>query len=213
MAAIWQNEGHDWVLATPVGFAAEQKLHDLVEQAPQVLPLAGAPRLVMLGREVRCGSGAADLVAALAGKGCHAEVRACDVSEGAAIDALVRELTSGERGRPALRHIFHLAGDVVDVPLNELTPEAIEKEQSGKLGGAWALHEAVQRWGGELDSFVLYGSASGFLGNYGQSAYSAANAGLTGLVHLRRSKRLPATIIHWGAWADGGLAVTPKAEA
>ena len=61
--------------------------------------------------------------------------------------------------------------------------------------------------------FVLYGSAAGFLGNYGQSAYSAANAGLTGLVHLRRSKGLPATIIHWGAWAGGGLAAAPDAEA
>ena len=153
------------------------------------------------------------MVAALAGKGCHAEVRACDVSDSVAVDALVRELTSREESRPALRHIFHLAGDVVDVPLNELTPEAIEEEQGGKLGGAWALHDAVQRWGSELESFVLYGSAAGFLGNYGQSAYSAANAGLTGLVHLRRSKGLPATIIHWGAWADGGMAAAPNAEA
>ena len=99
----------------------------------------------------------------------------------------------------------------MDVPLNELTPEAIAEEQSGKLGGAWALHDAVQRWECELESFVLYGSASGFLGNYGQSAYSAANAGLTGLVHLRRAKGLPATIIHWGAWADGGMAAAPNA--
>ena len=102
---------------------------------------------------------------------------------------------------------------MVDVPLNELTLEAIEEEQGGKLGGAWALHDSVQRWGSELESFVFYGSAAGFLGNYGQSAYSAANAGLTGLVHLRRSKGLPATIIHWGAWADGGMAAASDAEA
>jgi hypothetical protein len=38
-------------------------LHDLVEQAPQMLPLAGSPRLTVLGREVRLGSGYADLVA------------------------------------------------------------------------------------------------------------------------------------------------------
>jgi hypothetical protein len=63
MTAIWKNEANVWELATPEGFPAEAKLHDLVEDAPQVLPLAGAPRLVMLGREVPCGSGMADLVA------------------------------------------------------------------------------------------------------------------------------------------------------
>jgi pimaricinolide synthase PimS1 len=173
----------------------------------------GAKHLVLTSRRGERAPGAAGLVAALAGKGCHAEVRACDVGDSAAVDALIRELTSGDAGRPALRHIFHLAGDVVDVPLNDLTPEAIEKEQGGKLGGAWALHESVQRWGSELASFVLYGSAAGFLGNYGQPAYGAANAGLTGLVHLRRSQGLPATIIHWGAWADVGMAADPNAEA
>ncbi|KJC40904.1 hypothetical protein UB31_26790, partial [Bradyrhizobium sp. LTSP849] len=173
----------------------------------------GARHLILTSRRGEQAPGATDLVTALAGKGCRAEVRACDVGDSVAVDALVRELTSGEASRPALRHIFHLAGDVVDVPLNELTLEAIEEEQGGKLGGAWALHDSVQRWGSELVSFVLYGSAAGFLGNYGQSAYSAANAGLTGLVHLRRSKGLPATIVHWGAWADGGMAAAADTEA
>ncbi|MDN3279510.1 type I polyketide synthase, partial [Frankia sp. RB7] len=173
----------------------------------------GAQHLILTSRRGEHAPGAADLVAALAAKGCRVEVRACDVGDSIAVDNLVRELTSNEANKPALRHIFHLAGDVVDVPLNELTPEAIEAEQGGKLGGAWALHESVQRWGSELETFVLYGSAAGFLGNYGQSAYGAANAGLTGLVHLRRSRGLPATIIHWGAWADVGMAVAPNAEA
>jgi hypothetical protein len=46
-----------------VGFAQEQELHDLIERSPQMLPLAGSPRLAMLGREVRCGTGYADLIA------------------------------------------------------------------------------------------------------------------------------------------------------
>jgi hypothetical protein len=63
MTAIWRNDGSGWELASPVGFPNEEKLHDLIEEAPQVLPLAGSPRLVVLGREVRCGSGLADLIA------------------------------------------------------------------------------------------------------------------------------------------------------
>src|SRR3954470_24797328 len=47
----------------PVSFRRQKELHDLVEQAPEVMPLVGAPRSVMLGREVLCGKGTADLIA------------------------------------------------------------------------------------------------------------------------------------------------------
>ena len=49
--------------AQPVGFEDEAALHALVADAPQVLPLAGSPRVVVLGSEVRIGSGSADLLA------------------------------------------------------------------------------------------------------------------------------------------------------
>src|SRR5229473_6849888 len=63
MTAIWQNDGSRWHLLSPTGFPNEATLHTLVEQAPHLLPLAGTPRLIVLGREVQLGSGYADLVA------------------------------------------------------------------------------------------------------------------------------------------------------
>lgn len=45
------------------GFPDEKTLHDLVAAAPQLLPLSGSPRLIVLGREVLLGSGYADLLA------------------------------------------------------------------------------------------------------------------------------------------------------
>jgi hypothetical protein len=63
MTAIWQNDGTGWHLLVPTGFPNEATLHDQVEQAPHLLPLAGAPRLIVLGREVQLGSGYADLIA------------------------------------------------------------------------------------------------------------------------------------------------------
>ena len=63
MTAIWQNDGSGWHLLTPTGFPNEATLHTLVEQAPHLLPLAGTPRLIVLGREVQLGSGRADLIA------------------------------------------------------------------------------------------------------------------------------------------------------
>src|SRR3712207_636373 len=63
MTAIWRNDGSGWRLLAAAGFPDEAALHSLVEEAPQTLPLAGAPRLVMVGRQVSLGSGYADLLA------------------------------------------------------------------------------------------------------------------------------------------------------
>lgn len=43
MTAIWGTEGGQWRLLAPSGFPDEAALHGLVESAPHILPLAGAP--------------------------------------------------------------------------------------------------------------------------------------------------------------------------
>lgn len=63
MSAVWRHDGIEWALMSPAGFADEKALHQLAEEAPQMLPLAGAPRLVVVGSEVQLGSGYADLIA------------------------------------------------------------------------------------------------------------------------------------------------------
>jgi hypothetical protein len=63
MTRIWRDDGNGWTLAAPTTFTLESDLHDLVFNSPQVLPLAGQPDLVVLGREVRLGNGYADLLA------------------------------------------------------------------------------------------------------------------------------------------------------
>ena len=63
VTALWHNDGSGWRALAPAGFPEEAALHALVEGAPQLLPLSGSPRLVVVGREVRLGSGYADLVA------------------------------------------------------------------------------------------------------------------------------------------------------
>ncbi len=63
MTSIWEERDGEWRLLDPTGFPDEESLHDRVEEAPQLLPLAGSPRLTILGREVYLGPGKADLVA------------------------------------------------------------------------------------------------------------------------------------------------------
>lgn len=61
--AIWRRGEDDWHPLLPSGFPSEEALHDLVEEAPHLLPLSGDPTLTVLGREVMIGPGYADLLA------------------------------------------------------------------------------------------------------------------------------------------------------
>src|SRR3954452_9147997 len=63
MSAIWRRESSGWRIASPVGFDDEAALHDLIQEAPELLPLAGSPALAVLGREVYLGGNSADLLA------------------------------------------------------------------------------------------------------------------------------------------------------
>ena len=63
MSGIWKQATAGWQTIPPREFADEAELHDLVEANPQMLPLAGSPRLFVLGREVQLGSGYADILA------------------------------------------------------------------------------------------------------------------------------------------------------
>ena len=51
MTAIWRDDGTGCRLLAPTGFRNEQTLHDLAEETPQILPLAGDPRLVVVGKD------------------------------------------------------------------------------------------------------------------------------------------------------------------
>ncbi len=63
MTVIWHNDQSTWRLLTPSAFPTERELHDLVEEAPQTLPLAGDPQLLVVGREVLLDGNKADLIA------------------------------------------------------------------------------------------------------------------------------------------------------
>lgn len=63
MAGIWINSGAEWELGSPQDFQNEATLHRLIQENPQLLPLAGSPHLMVLGSQIRLGSGYADILA------------------------------------------------------------------------------------------------------------------------------------------------------
>jgi len=63
MTAIWRQTDSGYRCLEPTGFPNEAELHHLVSFTPELLPLAGAPDLVVLGNEVALGNGYADVLA------------------------------------------------------------------------------------------------------------------------------------------------------
>ena len=63
MPGIWTRSSEGWRSEAPLSFADESELHRLIAGNPQFLPLAGSPRLAVLGCEVHLGSGYADILA------------------------------------------------------------------------------------------------------------------------------------------------------
>ncbi|MFI5833581.1 type I polyketide synthase [Micromonospora sp. NPDC051300] len=165
----------------------------LGRQVTRWLLAAGATEVVLASRRGPDAPGAADLAAELPG----ARVVRCDVTDPAAVAALVADL-------PALTAVVHAAGTVDDGILDGLDPARMRGVLDGKVRAARVLHDATT--GRRLDAFVLFSSLAGVLGSAGQGNYAAANAFLDAFAAWRRDLGLPATAVAWGAWAADGMA-------
>jgi acyl carrier protein len=123
-----------------------------------------------------------------------------DAGDRAAMTSLFAEIAAS--GHP-LAGVFHLAG----LPENRSLRDTVYAEHadvfSAKLRGAWILHELTA--GLSLDHFVAFSSITVIWGARGQPLYAAANQFLDALGDYRRSHGLPATILNWGPWSEGGM--------
>jgi acyl transferase domain-containing protein/NADPH:quinone reductase-like Zn-dependent oxidoreductase/NADP-dependent 3-hydroxy acid dehydrogenase YdfG/acyl carrier protein len=160
----------------------------------------GARHLVLIGRR---GPGADESKTALARlerKGVRVLARSCDVTDRAALEALMAEIAAT---LPPLRGIVHAAMVIEDRLIRDMSAEQIRSVLAPKVLGAHHLHELTVEL--PLDFFVLYSSATTLFGNPGQGNYVAANAGLEALARARRAAGLPAVCIRWGAIDDVGF--------
>ncbi|MBN3804594.1 SDR family NAD(P)-dependent oxidoreductase [Paraburkholderia sp. Ac-20336] len=132
--------------------------------------------------------------------GAEVSTVACDVTDAGALDALLADIA--QRGTP-LKGVLHSAMVIDDGLVRNLDDERFTAVLAPKVAGAWNLHRATL--GMKLDCFVLYSSATTFLGNPGQSSYVAANSFLEALVAQRRAAGLPGTCMAWGPLDDVGF--------
>jgi phthiocerol/phenolphthiocerol synthesis type-I polyketide synthase C len=125
---------------------------------------------------------------------------ACDVTDAAALGRVIDEI--GSRGTP-LKGVLHSAMRIDDGLLRNVDDARLAAVLEPKVAGAWNLHRATQPCA--LDFFVVYSSATTYLGNPGQGAYVAANSFVEALVAHRRAAGLPATFMAWGPIEDVGF--------
>ena len=140
--------------------------------------------------------GAEELRAELAASGWAVTLAACDTGDRAQVEALLKGIPEEH----PLTAVIHTAGVLDDGVVTSMTPERLRTVFAPKVDAATHLHELTRDL--DLAEFTLFSSASGVLGNTGQSNYAAANTYLDALAHARRAAGLPATSLAWGYWAD-----------
>ncbi|RAH97668.1 fatty acid synthase [Acuticoccus sediminis] len=159
----------------------------------------GAKDLVLVSRSGVKDPVVAESIEAYRARGIAIDVRQADVTDEAAVRALVAEITA----RRPLGGVFHMAMVLDDALIASLDADRFETAMHPKIAGAAALEAATADV--PLDLFVLYSSITVQLGNPGQANYVAANAYLEAVARRRRAQGKPGLTIAWGAIADAGV--------
>ena len=171
----------------------------------QWLVSKGAKHLILIGRSGVVSEEARLALAEFKTQGVIVQASACDVTDKAALSAL---LTACEKTLPPLKGIIHAAAVIEDSLVRNMTAAQLAKVLAPKIQGALVLHElSLDK---SLDLFVLYSSVTTLFGNPGQANYVAANLWLEALSAYRRQHGLVATCICWGAIDDVGYLTRNK---
>ena len=166
----------------------------------QWLATKGARNLVLVSRSGPVSSEARTAIAQFKEQGVTVHAVACDVTDKAALAALLKTIATS---LPPLKGIVHAAMVIDDGLVRGMDAEQIRHVLAPKVLGAHYLHALTRERA--LDYFILFSSATTLFGNPGQGNYVAANAALEALARQRRGAGLAATCVRWGAIDDAGF--------
>ena len=132
----------------------------------------------------------------------------CNLSDAAAVRSLVEGIT---RHVGPVRGIVHGAGFEAACRFEKKTVDGLEATLGPKCVGLEHLVAAVDA--STLEVVIGFGSTSGRLGGHGQADYSLANDMLAKMLgQLRQRRGLRATVLHWHAWDEVGMASRPESR-
>ena len=155
----------------------------------------GARHLVLVGRRDPTSTLRVAEIAALREAGTDVVVRACDLSDEAAVSCLLQEVAAF--GRP-LGGIVHAAADSRFGAIAEAKIEDVLPVFWAKVEGARTLDHLTR--GNGLDFFVVFGSAAATIGMREAAIYAAANSCLDEIVENRKAAGQHALCVEWGFW-------------
>jgi acyl transferase domain-containing protein/NADPH:quinone reductase-like Zn-dependent oxidoreductase/NAD(P)-dependent dehydrogenase (short-subunit alcohol dehydrogenase family)/acyl carrier protein len=170
----------------------------------EVLVRHGARHLLLLSRGAPSDP-AKRAIAAMEGCGAEIRIAHADVSDHAAMAALLEGVRAG--GWP-LRGIVHAAGVLDDATATNLTAPKFASVMAGKVGGAQILDSLIVP--ADLDFLIYTSSIAGILGTPGQANYAAANSMLDALAHRQRDAGIASVSVDWGTWGEVGLAAAAE---
>jgi len=154
----------------------------------------GVRHLLLLSRRGPAAPGVGELIAELTDAGAQATAEPCDVTDRAALDAVL----AGVPAEHPVTAVVQTADVIDDALFADVTPQRLSGVLAPKVDGTWNLHEATQ--GLPLRAFVVYTSVAGLFGGLGQAAYGAANGAVDALMSIRQRAGLPGTSLAWGLW-------------
>ena len=139
--------------------------------------------------------------------GVEARYFACDLADEATVRSLV-QLVAQEMG--PVRGVLHGAGFESACRFEKKTLEGLAATLGPKCVGIEHLLSALDP--AALEAVVGFGSTSGRFGGHGQADYSLANDMLAKILDARRQRGLRATVFHWHAWDEVGMASRPESR-
>jgi NAD(P)-dependent dehydrogenase (short-subunit alcohol dehydrogenase family) len=166
----------------------------------------GAGAVALLSRRGAATPGLVERLEQLRAGGAEIAVYEGDVADRTALASILALI---RKGPLPLRGIVHAAAAIDDGLAGDIDPVRAAAVLRPKLGGALALDMLTRE--DPIDLFLMFSSATTFLGAPGQGVYVAANMALEALARHRHAERLPALTVSWGPIADAGyLATRPE---
>jgi polyketide synthase PksN len=145
--------------------------------------------------------------------GARVSYRQTDVTDEAAVNALVQSIRADYGG---LDGIIHAAGMIRDNFIHKKTAAELQAVLAPKVAGTVYLDQASRDL--PLDFLILFSSIAASLGNPGQTDYAAANAFMDCYAEYRNDlvavkQRHGQTLsINWPLWQEGGMRIDGAAE-
>ncbi|NOG70432.1 type I polyketide synthase [Roseicella sp. DB1501] len=172
------------------------------------LAAQGVRHLALLSRRGAATPGLEAAMHEMAAQGAAVTPVACDATNPAALAAALRGIRAG---LPPIRGVVHAAASMADGAAAAMEPARVAEVLAAKLAVAESLDALTAE--DPLALFLMFGSAVVAVGNPGQGAYVAANAGLEAIARRRRAAGRPAQVVAWGPIADAGMLAGEAATA